>query len=114
MISLSRLRAELRLAALTAGLVAMSLWMSAFALGGEAVPATAQQMMKQAHDGRAVWSEFSGFTAKVRCRTDGVMAEGRIVVERNGDVKLSWPKADEQFAWVQRTLDSVIGHRVSA
>lgn len=99
---------------MAAGLVTLSLWMSVFARGGETTPATAQQMMKQAHDGRAVWVEFPGFSARVRCRADGVAVDGRVVVGRDGKVTLSLSKEDEQFAWVQRTLDSVIGHRLSS
>ncbi|MBC7820183.1 MAG: DUF3386 family protein [Planctomycetaceae bacterium] len=111
MISMARMKAELRLALLAGGLVAMSVWMTAFASGAEP---TAAAMMQKAHDGRAVWTDFSGLTARVRCFQDGTVVEGQLVVERNGDVKLSLPKDDERFAWVQRTLDSVIGHRLSS
>lgn len=76
-------------------------------------PATAAAWMQKAHDGRAVWDDFPGFEAQMRCRVDGETFECRIQVDRNGEMQLSMP-LPERFAWVRRTLDSVIGHRLSS
>ena len=110
MILMARMKPELRLALLAGGLAAMSVWMTAFASGAEP---TAAAMMQKAHDGRAVWRDFAGFTARVRCSQDGAVVDGQLTVDRNGKVTLSL-KDDERFAWLQRTLDSVIGHRLSS
>ena len=69
-------------------------------------------MMQQAHDGRAVWTDFPGFESRLRCRVDGNVLEGRVSVARDGVVSLDLPE-DSRFAWVQRTLNSMIGHRLS-
>jgi hypothetical protein len=74
-------------------------------------PATAAALMKQAHDGRAEWQNFSGFEARLRVSADGATAEGSISVDRDGTVKITLPDA-ARFAWAQRPLDSMIGHRL--
>lgn len=105
-----------RIDLLALGLVSLAGLLTSFAQGGDSAvkEPTAAGLMKQAHDGRAVWTEFTGFTARVRCRADGATVDGRLVVGRDGKITLSLPGEDERFAWVQRTLDSVIGHRLSA
>ncbi len=108
MISRTRCWASLRRAALLASVFA-GLWSVA-----SAAEPTASAMMQKAHDGRAVWRDFPGFTAKIRCSHDGAVLEGQLTADRKGDVKVSWAKDDDRFAWVQRTLDSVIGHRVAS
>lgn len=107
----TRVKAELRLAMLASGLVAICFMIANSACGAEP---TAAALMQKAHDGRAVWRDFPGFTAKIRCSHDGAVLEGQLTADRKGDVKISWTKEDERFAWVQRTLDSVIGHRVAS
>ncbi len=74
--------------------------------------ATAAALMRQAHDGRAEWRNFQGFEARLRCTVDGAAAEGTISVDREGKVKLSLPEGPH-FAWVQRPLDSLVGHRLA-
>jgi hypothetical protein len=111
MISMARMKSELRLALLAGGLVAACLAIANSARGAEP---TAAAMMQKAHEGRAVWKDFNGFTCKIRCSHDGAVLEGQLTVDRKGDVKILWSKDDERFAWVQRTLDSVIGHRLSS
>ena len=74
-------------------------------------PATAAGLMKQAHDGRAEWQNFPGFEARLRVSADGATAEGSISVDRDGTVKITLPD-DARFAWAQRPLDSMIGHRL--
>lgn len=73
--------------------------------------ATAATLMKSAHDGRAEWQNFQGFEARVRVSADGTTAEGRISVDRDGTVKIALPD-HPRFAWAQRPLDSLIGHRL--
>lgn len=105
-----------RIDLLALGLVSLAGFLTSFSQGSEETPKepTAKSLMKQAHDGRAVWTEFPGFTARVRCRADGNSIDGQIIVGRDGKVTLSLPGEDERFAWVQRTLNSVIGHRLAA
>lgn len=113
---LRRLTAWWRIDLLALGLVSFAGLLTSFAQGGDdaAKEPTAVNLMKQAHDGRAVWTEFTGFTARVRCRVDGVAVDGRVAVGRDGKITLSLTNEDERFAWVQSTLDTVIGHRLSA
>lgn len=110
MFSWQRVWKELRLAAIAAGCVGMSLYLSTIARGAEP---SADAMMLRAHNGRAVWNNFPGFTAKVRCKADGSVCEGKVTVEPNGKIKLTLAQEDAKFTWAQRTLDSVIGHRLS-
>ena len=110
---LSSVRASLRSSALAAGFVGLALWLALPVQGREpAATQTAAEMMQQAHDGRAVWTDFPGFESRVRCSVDGGVVEGRVSVARDGVVRLDLPE-DSRFGWVQRTLDSLIGHRLS-
>ena len=72
---------------------------------------SAAAMMQAAHDGRMVWNNFPGFTARVRCTADGSVVEGQLKVKPDGSIELDLPK-DERFAWAEKTLDSVAGHRL--
>lgn len=93
------------------GLVASMLWLSQVSTGAE--PATAVQLMKEAHDGRAVWTRFPGFRAQVRATHDGDVVIAKLNVSANGEVKVE-PLDGKPFpAWADRTLRSVIGHRLS-
>ncbi|WP_437185124.1 DUF3386 family protein [Planctomicrobium sp. SH668] len=73
--------------------------------------ASAVELMKIAHEGRSEWLNFSGFTADFEAATaDGVVA-GKVVVSKEGAVEVSLPE-DQRFQWVERSLDSLIGHRL--
>lgn len=73
---------------------------------------TAVQLMADAHEGRAVWKAFPGFVADVQAQGQGVDLKGRLEVSADGKIVLSLPEA-EKSPWIARTLNSVIGHRLS-
>jgi hypothetical protein len=106
----SRLRIDL----MSLGLVALAGFLTSLTQGGdrnESLP-TAVSLMHQAHDGRAVWREFPGFQAKLRASVDGTAVEGTVHVSPTGTVKIELPNKD-QFAWVESSLKSIVGHRLS-
>jgi len=72
---------------------------------------TAPQLMQIAHDGRAEWENFPGFEVKLTLATDTAQGEGQLHVSRDGKMDLKLPPGEE-FQWVERTLKSVVGHRI--
>lgn len=96
------------------GLVATA-WLlmslSSGARGADNAP-TAVDLMQQAHEGRAVWHKFPGFTAKVRASVDGETVEGTASVSKTGTVEFDLP-AGIQRQMAEKTLKSVVGHRLS-
>lgn len=74
---------------------------------------TADALMLEAHNGRAEWHNFSGFTAKFRAEKDGEQASGTLTVTSDGDVKIE-PASGEAPKWLVRSLDSLIGHRLAS
>ena len=72
---------------------------------------TAQRLMQQAHDGRAVWLAFPGFTAEVAAISGGQSATGTLRVTADGAIELKLEPASGS-EWVERTLSSVISHRL--
>ncbi|MEM6472509.1 MAG: DUF3386 family protein [Planctomycetota bacterium] len=70
----------------------------------------ATQAMKVAHDARATWENFPGFSADITVITDGVSYEGSISVTDDFDYELSISD-DAIQPWVNSKLMSVIGHR---
>lgn len=95
---------------MSAGIVITAFWM-AQACGDD--PAT---RMKQAHDGRAVWKNFPGFSAQLVAQKDSTTVSGRIDVSPEGaiDLKLEDNASQADIAWLERALDSVIGHRLAS
>lgn len=87
----------------------------ALLLGGVAMAAdpTAEQLMRTAHDGRAVWTAFPGFAADVTVSQGGSTASGTLNVAADGKLTLKLDSAAEGKEWVQRTLSSVVSHRLS-
>lgn len=73
---------------------------------------TADELMKRAHEGRVSWRDFRGFQADVTASTDGKTAKGKLTVESDGTIRLDLRNA-EGMEWVEKSLDSVIGHRVA-
>lgn len=114
MIGMRRLIVLARLDLLSFGLVALAVFMTSLTRGGDNqdAPPGAAALMKQAHDGRAVWRTFPGFRAKVRASVDGSTLEGAVHVSSSGTVTLE-PTGDERFAWVETSLKSIVGHRLS-
>jgi N-acetylneuraminic acid mutarotase len=74
---------------------------------------TAPQLMRRAHDGRAVWTAFPGFTAELSVAQDKRAAKGTLTVSAKGELKLQLDQT-EGLEWVQRTLSSVVNHRLAA
>jgi N-acetylneuraminic acid mutarotase len=73
---------------------------------------SAEQLMKAAHDGRAVWHEFPGFHSDITAKRDDQVHRGTLAVSRTGTIVLSWRGAREPPAWVERSLSSIINHRL--
>jgi hypothetical protein len=73
---------------------------------------TAARLMQRAHDGRAVWLAFPGFSADVTVAANGRATSGTLKVSAGGsiDLKLDSP---EGMQWVERTLSSVVNHRLA-
>lgn len=75
---------------------------------------SASEMMVRAHDARAVWKDFPGFTAEIVVSEDGSSAAGRLTITGDGEVKLDFEKSSESemsFAWAERKLESLAAHR---
>jgi N-acetylneuraminic acid mutarotase len=72
---------------------------------------TAPRLMQQAHDGRAVWLAFPGFTAEIAAASGSQSAKGTLRVAADGTIELNLePAAGSE--WVERTLSSVVSHRL--
>jgi N-acetylneuraminic acid mutarotase len=78
---------------------------------GAAEPTAADQMRKE-HDARVVWTVFPGFSADMVLTQDGKSARGTLTVDAEGKVTLKTDQS-EGLEWAQRTLGSVVSHRLS-
>lgn len=74
---------------------------------------TAEQLMRKAHDGRAVWTAFPGFSADIVATQNGVAAKGTLAVAADGKLTLKLDQTANQ-EWTQRTLSSFVSHRLAA
>jgi N-acetylneuraminic acid mutarotase len=74
---------------------------------------TAAHLMRRAHDGRAVWIAFPGFSAEIVATQDQRASCGALTVSAEGELTLKLDQS-EGMEWVQRTLSSVVNHRLSA
>ncbi len=79
--------------------------------GEKAGQPTAEQVMIRAHQARAVWKDFPGFTAKVTLRDNGKTFKGKVTVDSDAEVVIS-PKPTEEFAWAIGKLHSTASHRM--
>jgi hypothetical protein len=70
--------------------------------------ATAEQLMARAHDTRATWDGFPGFTAELAVSANEQQASGIVEFSADGAVKVSLP---EGFEWVETKLQSLADHR---
>jgi len=70
----------------------------------------ARELMLAAHNARAVWNDFPGFTADVVIRTDGQIQTGTIQVGSDFEYDLKVAEEAKQ-PWVKAKLRSVISHR---
>ena len=89
-----------------------TLLVGVFSVAALAADKTPEQLMTEAHEGRVVWQDFHGFTADIVATADGKTAKGTIDVSPEGALTLSLEPASE-VAWVERTLQSVVSHRLS-
>ncbi len=76
-----------------------------------AEPTAADQMRKE-HDGRVVWTALPGFSADIVVAQDGKSSRGTVTVDTEGKLTLTMDQT-EGLEWVQRTLGSVVSHRLS-
>src|SRR5689334_17286266 len=72
--------------------------------------ASAVDLMKSAHEGRAMWDRFPGFKAKVKATTDTETVSGTLEVDADGTMKLTMD-GGAKVEWAERTLGSVLSHR---
>ncbi|MCA9077895.1 MAG: DUF3386 family protein [Planctomycetaceae bacterium] len=70
----------------------------------------ARETMLAAHNARAVWNDFPGFTAELTISENGVQQTCTIQVSGDCRYELSLSEA-ERPAWLKSKLDSVISHR---
>lgn len=76
-------------------------------------PGSANDLLKRAREARAVWNDFPGFASDISLKIDGTVAQGRVEVSADGNVKLSG--VDEADAgWVKQQLGLLIRHRMPA
>lgn len=73
---------------------------------------SAGDLMKRAHDGRGEWHDFRGFHADLEATANGKSTTGSLDVGPDGTIKLKL-KNEEDMQWVERSLASVINHRLS-
>src|SRR5688572_14218894 len=79
----------------------------------QAAEPTAEQLMRKAHDGRAVLTAFPGFAADIVATQNGVSAKGTLAVAADGKLTLKLDQTANQ-EWTQRTLSSFVNHRLAA
>jgi N-acetylneuraminic acid mutarotase len=78
----------------------------------EAAEPTAAEQMRKEHEGRVQWVAFPGFSADVVLTQDGKSARGTLSVDAEGKLTLKTDQS-EGLEWAQRTLGSVVSHRLS-
>ncbi|MCH8829993.1 MAG: DUF3386 family protein [Planctomycetes bacterium] len=74
---------------------------------------SAEQMMIRAHQSRAEWQHFPGFSADIIVTRDGHRAAGTLTVTADGGIKLKLTDKHEA-QWAERSLKSVVAHRRSS
>lgn len=74
---------------------------------------TAPEQMLAANKGRAVWKQFPGFEADIRASQGKSVVAGKLHVSADGSLKFQLPEGTEAPEWLTRSLDSLIGHRLS-
>ena len=73
--------------------------------------ASAAELMRRAHQRRAQWDGFPGFTANLVARSNEQRIAGQVVVSAEGAVELQLTAARE-FEWVAEDLQSLVDHRL--
>lgn len=71
----------------------------------------ATKLLREAREARALWKQFSGFTADVEVNMDGKISRGKVRVDALG--KVSFEQL-EQVAetWARPVLSADVGHRL--
>lgn len=72
---------------------------------------SAAEALARARDGRAIWTDFPGFTAEVTLRAGGREASGKLSIDAEGNVSLDVP-GSPLCAWAQEQLHSLVEHRM--
>jgi len=72
---------------------------------------SAPEMMQKAHENRAQWDDFPGFSADLVVFADTQRAAGQITVSAEGDIELQLTE-DESFSWISEDLQSLVSHRL--
>lgn len=90
----------------------MALLLVCAACAATAAAQTADELMAKAHDGRAEWKNFPGFTADIEAATDQRSTKGKLHVSADGKVSLEL-ESPEGFEWAERSLRSIVGHRLT-
>lgn len=92
----------------------VALWLATFLLLPEAKalePSSASSILQKAHETRATWSNFPGFTADITVNIDGAVQKGKATVNAKGKVDLS--NVDlKDHPQVLRSLQSLVNHRL--
>lgn len=73
----------------------------------------ATKLLSDARAARAVYQHFPGFTANVKINIDGKPTSGTVEVSDDGKVSLKLD-SDGAEKWTKRTLESIVGHRLSS
>jgi len=71
----------------------------------------ATALLAEARAARASWDNFPGFTADLEINTDGKVFKTKLTVAAGGKVTLDGV-TDDKLAWAQRSLASMVGHRL--
>lgn len=75
----------------------------------------ASALFAAARANRNVWDkDFAGFAAELTVNANGMVAKGNLRVSADGEVELELAGGDDKLRKsVQRTLDSIVGHRLA-
>ena len=93
-----------------------SLWLAAFLLLPQAnasEPSSASHVLQKAHEARATWNNFPGFTADIIVNIDGVVQKGKATVSAKGKVDLSNVNLKDH-PQVLRSVQSLVNHRLDS
>jgi hypothetical protein len=97
----------------TLGLLALAMFCSSAdeAAAQQRSAPTAARMMQRAHNGRAQWLAFPGFSANITAATGDKQTAGTLNITKDGTLELKLDQP-EGMQWVERTLSSVVNHRL--
>lgn len=93
------------------GHLLMILLLHGLPLRADAGEPDAERLMVRAHQARAVWEDFPGFSADVMVCTNGTVIDGEMTVTEDGDMKLKLPDSP-RTEWAKRRLQSLVDHRL--